>query len=449
MGTPQGRAPITSTNTAIFSLVEVTSIQILDDPSVPPPPPPPADGSPAPPWHLDLNPGPCSGRSDPTCTTPGEGMRVFAEALEASGSPVFDHVMIVATVSPSVPLADRQKPLTVYLQSLDVDDPSSSTPPIDDDPKQTANGTTDNRGILDAAGNPLPQEGKLTAPGGTEVPGSAGVGIEAGVSTVGGCPAGDAIACTLFHVSTSQGDNYRVVASTSQAWLGTPGQKGGFSTPQGVLHGEVTHGSDTVLDPDLLQGPQVSQMLTVWRRLHLALKRMDPATTGDTQETLEHFRTWTKIDKHKLEDKTTNFMVDPQNGEIEHDWTGGYLWPVPPSLDATDPSFPDAQTVFLVKKSDKTSLTIDSGDMSNLKGSSNPTFYLRHDKLFTLTPPNHHLILTRTLLGQAYVAVVADAPNANTSVLFTRNSTLPTLQALSADTRSLPAYWGIPVVLGF
>jgi hypothetical protein len=154
------------------------------------------------------------------------GKRIFAEA-QAPGGTVLNRVKVVATIEPKVPVD-----VPVNFQLLDVDDPADTT--VDKDGDSGAE-LSDNRGTA---------KGVSTTP----------------------VTAKDGKAETSAEVSTQPGDNYRVIASTSSSWLPTvkavqPSRTGA------VFVGEEAKGN-------------FSEMLTVWRTLHVETESMLAVPTG-------------------------------------------------------------------------------------------------------------------------------------------------------------------------
>jgi alpha-tubulin suppressor-like RCC1 family protein len=206
------------------SLVEVASVEIEALPGGAS-----LDGNPAVPLHEDeppldpTQPPTTQGRRAPR---PGGGHRIFAEA-SADGEPVLDQVKIKVTTAPVV---DRQ--VLVWWRAIDVDDPDGA--PIDKDGDSGV--VNDNWG----AGYPFADTVTVQA------------------HTTSGA--------ALFHPSQYPGDNFRIVASTSEAW------SDGVRAHQPSQIGEVQDG----LGAPVAEGTQVSKMLTVWRTLNLEIDSMNP-----------------------------------------------------------------------------------------------------------------------------------------------------------------------------
>jgi len=161
---------------------------------------------------------------------PGGGWRVFAEAPTAPDI-VQDEVDVAVTIEPSVPEA-----VDVQLRLMDVDDPDGT--PIDKDGDST---TT----VADNNGAGVIALSVTIAADGTE-----------GVARV--------------KLSHQPGDNFRVVASTSRAWVDS------LQAIQPSLKGEVREPNGAPLPEDT----QVSEMTTVWRHLNLEIDSMARPPTG-------------------------------------------------------------------------------------------------------------------------------------------------------------------------
>jgi hypothetical protein len=362
--------------------------------------------------QIDVNPG------------TGGGARIFAEARDPievdPKQPVFDQVNVLVTVAPAIPDPGAQGPVTVYFRPLDVDDPSDSSGVIDDETK-----LFDNRG--------LPPEGTLTDQSGQEI--GAGAIVTISVS-------GDQAQTTL-RVSTRQGDNYRVAASTSADW----------PTHLSVVSASQTGAVEHATDGDVTNAPNLSEMLTVWRTLHAEQLRMEPFQ-GFAQQDLDVNGTWTKLKSDKLTDHNTDFFntatwdgVNP-SGVIDHtrknDWRGSDL----------NPNASAGQD-FLVDGNKRHDVTIDSGDMctaiqeGTCKKASPATYYLRDDKLTSLTnAAPHDTTLLETILGSVYIKVDPWYPSPPFEA-FVRNLTRADHNAMHGSVTNTAGYWNVPIMLAF
>ncbi len=361
---------------------------------------------------LDNNPGPCPQPpgSDPNCTIPPSGARMFAEARDPievdPNAPVYDRVKVVATIEPPVPDPGPQGPVKVHFRPLDVDDPAPNGL-IDDEAE-----LFDNRG--------LPPTGFLTDAAGAEVGGGAIVEVPATNGTT---------AQTVLRASLRQGDNYRMAASTSADW---PAH---LSVVTGSQTGEVVH----AVDPTVTEKVQVSEMLTVWRTLHVERARFDPGALiqGDFQVN----GTWTGIGKRKLEDKDTKpfFGWRTVDGVADHTtnnaWAGARVNPHA----ATGQEFP-------VKSNKIDTVSTASGDMRPVADPSDPSYYLAADILRSLTSLNHDTSMLARILGETYVhveeVVVAPLP-------FVHNLTNATQNQMRGAFTNSPTYWNVPLLLAF
>jgi len=140
--------------------------------------------------------------------------------------------------------------ITIYLKVIDVDDPSANTAPVDDESLGT-----DNRGRGDG-GNPS-----------SAYPVQSGYTDSQGKVTI------------LFHVSMQPGDNYRIVASTN------PIANGQYTAIQndGTLAGvrDNSNGGTRIPMGMGARDVMVSDMLTVWRRLHVEVDAMGAVSGND------------------------------------------------------------------------------------------------------------------------------------------------------------------------
>jgi hypothetical protein len=352
---------------------------------------------------------------------PGGGWAIFPEARNPSPNDQVgdeDKVEIVATVSPAVPDPRTQGAVTVHFRGLDVDDPSAGL-----DPVTGTSSPVDNEAL---AQDNCPG-------GGCAVPSAGNVnGQSADAPVPAPLTAGQTQVRVDFEASARQGDNYRVSASTSSAWLQ------GLSAKQNSAFGEVVHSSgERILDADGAKGPQVSEMLTVWRTVHLELDRVQPALAGITQEQLQVNGSWTEVKKKKLTDVTANFR-DADHPKKD-DWEGGDLNPFAP-----------AGQDFLVDGNDATSVKTKSGDLRTLAQSPDPRYYLRDDLLTSLTDRTHDLSLLKPLLESVYIKVMehpGDAINTSPDLDWVRTMTEAQQQRLPRETVNSEAYWAVPLIL--
>jgi hypothetical protein len=219
---------IVSVDPVVTSLVEVTAvaIQALAGGAV-----------------LDANPGVGLHPEEPTTNRvarPGGGFRIFAEAdgpQDAIPAPVVkDTVGVQVTISPMVP-----QEVSIELRLMDVDDPDSA--PIDKDGDADTDAVNDNYGL-----------GSIPAT--LIVPANEGTG---------------SIVVTLSH---KPGDNFRVAASTSRAWVNS------LAAVQASRVGAIRDGTGVLL----VEKKQVSEMITVWRHLNLEIDSMASPPEGSNDD---------------------------------------------------------------------------------------------------------------------------------------------------------------------
>lgn len=240
-GTPvEGEWEMKSAPYDRISLVEVTSVVFESAPGSAPLTP-----NPTLPDVGDQDPA--QGRSyEDEAGEAHPGQRIFSEALTPSGpwlraaSIRIQTVPVVSDVPEGTPL------VTIYLKSFDVDDPALSTPAkpneADADLDTLPVIVADNRGACGAL---------------------RGGSCHASVAL----PFGVATHTTPFLVSSWPGDNYRVAASTSAAWL----EKLVAIQPSAYGEVKVKEPNGTTMPLDEPGKDCVSEMLTVWRTLHLEM----------------------------------------------------------------------------------------------------------------------------------------------------------------------------------
>lgn len=209
---------------------------------------------------------------------PGGGKRVFSEST-GPGSDVAARVKVRARISPTLPPDPRfttdQLTARVHFESFDVDDPATGAPDLDSDTGVVG----DNRGS--------PQNGLISPSPADVEPGSE-------------------FARTVFETTTSPGDNYRVVASTSDTWLHSPRVSAQPSSTTGEM--SVPTGA----------AAQVSPMLTVWRTLNLELESTMAPPPAATPPSGEQY-----VERNFIKGKLLRLQLQPDQrpllyvGELE------------------------------------------------------------------------------------------------------------------------------------
>ena len=184
------------------------------------------------------------------------GLRIFAEAPSVSATEVRTVSVRIETFPTIADLPASAPPIVVNVRSFDVDDPVTGP---------------DNFADMDLDADPFHVHDNRGSPG----CGSLGDPALSQCFVRLSLPPGESIVTTTLHVSGQPGDNYRVGASTSIVWLedlfgSQPSNFGEIRIPDGS--------QGTPLD---VQGRAcVSEMLTVWRTLHLELDTTTPFPTA-------------------------------------------------------------------------------------------------------------------------------------------------------------------------
>lgn len=209
---------------------------------------------------LDANPG-----TDGTVNPDGsEGQRIYPDKISVADVNVpiqVDRslVKVTATVSPAVPN------LTVYFASFDLDDPSANTAPID---TNGFNGN-DNNGAVSSS-----LSGGFVNPttGGTCSGATAGTTPNY-ISKIS-CTASATTVTTNFKVTMQPGDNFTVFANLTGAAIPDNFVNSGSSittSSGGGIHISGQPNTDQTLGIR-------TNMLTVWRKLHIEVDSMGDAT---------------------------------------------------------------------------------------------------------------------------------------------------------------------------
>ncbi len=352
----------------------------------------------------------------------GTGMRIFAEARSPGAASVRDKVLVTAIIDPPVEARSGQPPVSIFFRTFDVDDPSASGLPIDDETLSEDNCPARDCGV--------PPAGLLN-----------GVDGQQPVSVA--LPAGGAEAWAVLQVSTRQGDNYRVAASTAGSWLkalsplqGTP--------PAGAPDAWVGAGA-IPLPPASPEARQVSPLLTVWRTLHLETDYLD--TTMASAGFLDLKGQSTDLTPQRLTDTLLRPFVgrdEPCDHCRNNGWAGGILWPRDiPNL-----------TTFTVFGNRRDYVTVSPLDDMTRVAATGDTYRLADDEWVDLSVPLPLGFLGRCL-RRAYVETVplgqengAPAQPFNEA---TRHLELATQMKMGAnrDVRSSPGFWSALLISAY
>jgi hypothetical protein len=396
-GTRQNGSISTSAAYEKVSLVEVGKIEIRAA----------SGGAP-----LDGNPG------------TGGGARIFAEAQEAptvaNPSPVaLDQVTVIATIEPPIPDPGAQGPVAVRFRSFDVDDPSANGRPVDDESRPCTPTGCDNLGIV--------QSGYLSN-GGTWTDGS--IGVE--VTTSGS----DATAS--FQTSIRQGDNYRIAASTSADWLN------GLVPVTSNQVGLVTHLSGEVLT----NGVQLTEMLTVWRTLHVEVDALVSQDSQADQAQLDLSGNFSMLQRTKLIDNSGPFFT------AEHPradgWDGANLtlgFHPADRYDVTGNQRPFVDARIAAGQPDLTN----GLRPPQLMALSDKSYVLRDDEITSLESAADYS-LSETLFASAYVKLSAYAQTPQDAAIpFSVGLHRNIVDNLrwAAQLRTAKTYWSVQLLSAF
>ncbi len=404
---------------------------------------------------LDHNPAvvPLDGEP-PERERSASGWRIFAEALEpvtaSRPSPtVFDAVRVVATLDPSVPDAPPTNLLQVFLRAIDVDDPSAGGGDVDDEGKDK-----DNRADFDRSNQAL--AGLFRGDPSPTPDAAVGTVLEKNVST------GATEVPATFRVSRRQGDNYRVAASTSRTWVeGVRAlQKTDISGKKGLAPGAVEHANAWPLQ----EGTQVSEMLTVWRTLHLEVDRLVSENPDADQARMDVRGDFTKLKDKSLEDAAGPFMNDPKadvlrlNDWVLHTKVGDWI-----GADLTL-SFHPAH-VYDVSWSTKTSIDVRlaSSQPNLLNGQQDDditdrAYSLRDDDIASLNDSADYSLATDLLLKTYVKLEPVQQPDQDSKIPFVidqdkaldrRHLTLDSSYRLPAQVPPSDVFWSVSLISAF
>jgi hypothetical protein len=196
---------------------------------------------------------------------PGGGLRIYPDKKATVIPDTTDRslIKVKATVSPAVP------DITVYFGNHDMDDPSAAGLPVD----STASDGNDNNGTVMVGSTPS-SAGALS-PFGTQ---PAWCWSEAGAAQ---CDTGSDGTVTLqFKTTMNPGDNFAISAALSKALRNNIRiNPADGSVLRDVVSSNVTHISG---EPNPGGHPGIrTQLLTVWRKLHIEVDSMGTVSTGN------------------------------------------------------------------------------------------------------------------------------------------------------------------------
>ncbi len=353
---------------------------------------------------------------------PGGGKAAFPDATASNGG-YRRTVLVKAELDPD--LGPDASFVTVHFKWFDVDDPSAG--------RNNGNAINDPVDNDLVAGPDNRREDAIIVESTQATPGLAG-------------------AISYFRVSTTQGNNYRVAASTHRPWLAD--LCGVVSNTTGELvHGPCTtssNGTALSTDPWNNEAAMVSEMLTVWRTLHLELDKIDPVGAGVTQASLDQHRDWTDLKARKLINRAPG-VFDADHTQ-DDDWLGARLL-----LDF------HPQHSYRVKSngSDKVAVKVPSNTPNLLNGQrprdiTDRGYVLRDDELQRFLDVVHDTGMLAGLLDQVYVRVrrhEGDAVNPNTLLPWppppSRVLTSGVVLGWPRDTISSKPFWAVPLALAF
>ncbi len=357
---------------------------------------------------------------------PGGGKAAFPDAAQQGGD-YQRTVLVKAELEPN--LGPDVGQVTVHFEWYDVDDPSAgqdangnpiATDPVDNDKVDTPDNRRENADIV----------WSVTAS-----------------TQLGGA------AVSYFKVSTTQGNNYRVAASTHEPWLAD--LCGVVSSTTGELvHGPCTtssNGTPLSTDPWNNEAAQRSEMLTVWRTLHLELDRISPG--GITQAQLQHNGDWTRLKSKKLINKTPGVSFLDLGHDEKGDWIGAQLSVLFHAADWYPAKGNSADSVSVKVPSGKPDLL----NNQRPEDITDRSYVLRDDELGDFLGVSHDLSLLKPLLEAVYVKPEehsGDAVNPTPDLpwkglLLQRDLILNPNADIPRDTANSAAYWAVPVVLAF
>ena len=376
--------------------------------------------------------------------------RIFAEAKDAPSvsqpePEILDRITVAVTTDPPVDdpdVTDRalKRKVTVYFRALDVAD---AIP--DGTPTQCAQ----NPGF-DNCGDP--KAGQFTAPDGTN-------GIDANASLLKALDEGSTRTEVTFRASMRQGDNYRIAVSFSKTWI--DGLTADFLSSTGVVRDD----NGAIANDPL----EVSNVITVWRTLHLEVEALTSPNPQAAQDALDigPGRNFTNLTATTLEDTAAGGVSVPGGGSSISAFIRPYDHPDANDWVGADVSaYFHAADVYNVTASGPTSLTaalkLGAPDLLNrlsFQDILNRGYRLSDDSMASLTK-DLDTTLAEQLLAAAYIKLLPiPRPLGGSSIAFDFDRNSPTFnrnvekeesyrQPLS-PVPSTNRYWTTALIGGF
>lgn len=331
----------------------------------------------------------------------GGGKAAYVDA-PAPGLDYRRNVRVVARVTPLMG-ADGEG-LYVIHRWLDVDDPSAATAPIDDEPHASQ---------------------QCSLPGGVTVVGACDNSGQPPGPLLGSPVDALGQSESIMTLSTRQGDNYRVVASTDNEWA-----MGFRPLPGPNADGAVEHGSG---EPQGVVAPLVSPLLTVWRTLHIESDYLAPS---------EPQSLWDRNGKVQSVSPTKITAEGPALRDAEHagkgKWQGAELTP--------DVSHPTTW----IEATGSTDSTVTVSSANDLTTLTQPgiEFRVSDDKWVDLAQPFPFGLL-RDVMARAYVDVKLASNNSLVAHPWVKYFGAQEAWALPRDVPSSDPYWSVLAVVAF
>ncbi len=370
---------------------------------------------------------------------PGGGKAAFPDATQ-QGNNYRRTVLVKAELEPN--LGPDAGQVIVHFKWYDVDDPSAG---------QDANGNP-------IATDPVDND-KVNTPDNRPPNGDTAVIVQSAPAS----PELGGAAVSYFKVSTTQGNNYRLAASTHAPWLAD--LCGVVSSTTGELvHGPCTtssNGTALSTDPWNNEAAMVSEMLTVWRTLHVELDRLDSGQVSQASKDITG--RWTDVGNKRLKDTARSFY--DQWHPDDDDWVGAILNPYTPG---ENPACVESFTVrcpFRVKSSKEHVVKTDRSGVDTTAHKNAPPnspereYYIREDHLGQYSQRQHDVAILRRLLEPAYIRTLghpdlsnpADTLNANP--LLGWNNTIDgaiderAILGLPRDIGNSEPFWSVQLIL--
>lgn len=205
----------------------------------------------------------------------GGGLRLFPDARIPGDQSVHRRLRVKAQYGEST--SNNR----IYFRTIDLDDPSANSAPVDAEPSAGVNTGNDNRGNVD--GTPATKAGLLSIPNPNTYQCQAFT--EGAISGISCLTDPNGVATVDFTTTMNPGDNFTVAASANQTYLANLILAADGINLQDAQSPPVITPISTACSATQVRACR-TDMLTIWRRLHIEVDTMGQVTTNHISGTI-------------------------------------------------------------------------------------------------------------------------------------------------------------------